>query len=185
MMSARGDSELGVRYAFRQVSNSRWKNLFEMMLGNTPMKGGEITNLKVGDPGNTDKPFEVDFDVTVSNYFDWSAPDPKLPLPVLGIALPPQPRRRRQQEAQIHQVGRSQRSRYGSQADDPHEVWRSPSHRVDVKRDYAEYHSVYKFDAGQLAPRARCELSWRKSRTIAGKTLPPSGAPSRPIRHRT
>ena len=55
------------------------------------MKGGDITNLKVGDPANTDKPFEIDFDVAVSNYFDWSASDPKLPLPVLGFQLPPPP----------------------------------------------------------------------------------------------
>ncbi len=36
----------------RQIPNNKWKNLFDMMLANTPMKGGEITNLKVGDPAN-------------------------------------------------------------------------------------------------------------------------------------
>jgi hypothetical protein len=35
---ARGDSELGIRYAIRQVSNNRWKNLFEMML-EPPVEG--------------------------------------------------------------------------------------------------------------------------------------------------
>ena len=36
---ARGDSELGLRYAIRQVSNNRWKNLFEMMLGSHGNEG--------------------------------------------------------------------------------------------------------------------------------------------------
>ena len=30
---ARGDAELGIRFAIRQVGNNRWKDLFEMMLG--------------------------------------------------------------------------------------------------------------------------------------------------------
>ena len=48
---ARGDAELGLRYALRQVGNNRWKNLFEMMLGTTPMKGGEISEPERRRPG--------------------------------------------------------------------------------------------------------------------------------------
>ena len=147
---SRGDTELGIRFAIRQVGNNRWKNLFEMMLGSTPMKGGDITNLKVGDPANTDKPFEIDFDVAVSNYFEWSASDPKLPLPVLGFQLPPPPEDDNKNPKPIKLGGPNEVSvevklgipaKYGV---------RLPI-GVDVKRDYAEYHSSYKFDAGQLA----------------------------------
>ena len=109
-VSARGDAELGMRFGLRQIPNNRWKNVFEMMLSASPMKGAEITNLKVGDPADTDKPIEVDFDVAVSNYFDWSAPDPKLPLPVIGIQLPPPPDDD-SKTSQAHQAGRADTKR--------------------------------------------------------------------------
>jgi tetratricopeptide (TPR) repeat protein len=113
------------------------------------MKGGEITNLKVGDPANTDQPFQVDFDVMVSNYFDWSAPDPKLPLPVTAfqIAPPPDEDMKNPKPIKLGGLGDASMSvkvtipaKYGV---------RLPI-AVDVKRDYAEYHSSYKFEQGEL-----------------------------------
>jgi tetratricopeptide (TPR) repeat protein len=119
------------------------------MLSGSPMKGGEITNLKVGDPTVTDEPLKVDFEVAVSNYFDWSAPDPKLPLPVVGIAVPapvddesknPKPIKLGAPTLATTEVKIGVPSKYGV---------RLPI-GIDVKRDYAEYHSSYKFDGGQL-----------------------------------
>ena len=127
------------------------RTCFEMMLGNTPMKGGEITNLKVGDPANTDKPFEVDFDVAVSNYFDWSASDPKLPLPVLGFQLPPPPTKTTARTPSPSSWAAPTKSSMEVKLAIPTKYGVRLPIGVDVKRDYAEYHSSYKFDAGQLA----------------------------------
>jgi len=147
--AARGDSELALRFAMRQIPNNKWKNVFEMMLSRSPMKGGEITNLKVGDPTDTNKPMEIDFDVAVSNYFDWSAPDPKLSLPVLGLTLPtdidddsknPRPIKLGATTEASAEIKITIPPKYGA---------RLPI-GVDVKRDYAEYHSGYKFENGQL-----------------------------------
>ncbi len=145
--AARGDTELGLRFAMRQIPNNKWKNLFDMMLASTPMKGAEITNLKVSDPANSDDPFEVDFDLTVSTYFDWSAADPKLPLPMTSFQIAPVPdddsknpkpiKLGALSEASI-EVKLTVPSKYGV---------RLPI-GVDVKRDYAEYHSSYKFEPG-------------------------------------
>jgi len=145
----RGDSELGMRYAMRQIPNNRWKSVIEAMLSRSPMKSGEVANLKVGDPTDTSKPMEIDFDVTVSNYFDWSAPDPKLPLPVVDMSLPPgtdddaknpRPIKLGAMTEAATDVKIAVPAKYGV---------RLPI-GIDVKRDYAEYHSTYKFDDGQL-----------------------------------
>jgi tetratricopeptide (TPR) repeat protein/transglutaminase-like putative cysteine protease len=147
--AARGDTELGLRFALRQIPNNKWKNLFDMMLGNTAMRGGEITNLKVSDPAQTDDPFKVEFDVAASNYFDWAASDPKLPLPMTAFQIAPPPDEDTKNPKPI---------KFGGLGDASFEVKLGIPQKysvrlpigVDVKRDYAEYHSSYKFDNGVL-----------------------------------
>ena len=148
-VSARGDAEMGMRFGLRDIRNNKWKNVFEMMISRSSLKGGEITNLKVGDPTNTDKPIEVDFDVAVSNYFDWSAPEPKLPLPSAGIALPPDVDDDSKDPKPIKLGAATEATTEVKIAIPPKYGVRVPI-GVDVKRDYAEYHSVYKFEDGQL-----------------------------------
>ena len=153
----RGDAELGLRYALRQVPNNRWKNLFEMILSNTPMKGGEISNLQIGDPANTDKPFEIDLDVTVSNYFEWSASEPKLPLPVIGFQLPP-PLDEDSAKPKPVKLGGPSESSFDVRLTIPAKYGVRLPIGVDVKRDYAEYHSSYRFDSGLLVATRRLKV---------------------------
>ena len=148
-VAARGDAELAMRFGLRQIPNNRWKNVFELMLSRSPMKGAEITNLNVGDPANTDKPIEIDFDVAVSNYFDWSAPNPKLPLPVIGISLPPDFDDDSKNPKPIKMGAPTDASAAVRLAIPSKYAVRLPI-GIDVKRDYAEYHSSYKFGDGQL-----------------------------------
>ncbi|HEX8893818.1 MAG TPA: tetratricopeptide repeat protein, partial [Terriglobales bacterium] len=147
--SVRGDAELGMRFGLRQIPNNKWKNVFDMMLTGSPMKGGEITNLKIGDPANTDEPLKVDFDVMVSNYFDWSAPDPKLPLPVVGITVPP-PAEDDSKNPKPIKLGAPAVATTEVKIGVPSKYGVHLPIAVDVKRDYAEYHSSYKFEDGQL-----------------------------------
>ena len=147
--SVRGDSELGLRFGLRQIPNNRWKNVFDMMLAASPMKGGDITNLKVGDPANAEEPLKVEFDVAVSNYFDWSAPDPKLPLPVVGFAVPPPPEDDAKKPKPI-KLGAPTVATTAVKIAIPSKYGVHLPIAVDVKRDYAEYHSGYQFENGQL-----------------------------------
>ncbi|HEY4900512.1 MAG TPA: DUF3857 domain-containing protein [Terriglobales bacterium] len=147
--AARGDAELGMRFGLRQIPNNKWKNVFEMMVSRSPMKGGEITNLKVGDPANTEKPIEVDFDIAVSNYFDWSAPDPKLPLPVIGISLPPDFDDDNKNPKPI-KLGAATEASTEVRITIPTKYAVRLPIGVDVKRDYAEYRSSYKFEDGRV-----------------------------------
>jgi tetratricopeptide (TPR) repeat protein len=148
-VSARGDAEMGMRFGLRQIPNNKWKNVFELMISRSPMKGGEITNLKVGDPANTDNPIEIDFDVAVSSYFDWSAADPRLPLPVAGISLPADADDDSKNPKPIKLGAATEATSEVKLAIPPKYGVRVPI-GVDVKRDYAEYHSSYKFEDGQL-----------------------------------
>ncbi len=77
--ASRGDTEIILRYAMRRMPSSHWKDIFDYMLQRANMRGAEITNLKASDPSDTEQPLTVDFDVTVNNYFDWSAAESKFP----------------------------------------------------------------------------------------------------------
>ena len=149
-VSARGDAEMGMRFGLRQIPNNKWKNVFELMISRSSLKGGEITNLKVGDPANTEKPIEIDFDVAVSNYFDWSAPDPKLPLPTSEIGLPPAVDDESKNPKPI-KLGAPTEASAEVKIGIPAKYGVRVPIGVDVKRDYAEYHSSYKFEDGQLS----------------------------------
>jgi tetratricopeptide (TPR) repeat protein/transglutaminase-like putative cysteine protease len=148
-MSGRGDSEMLMRYVLQQVPNNRWKEIFDGALNSTPMKGAEITNLKIDEAYTSEKPIEIDFDVAVSNYFDWSAPNPKLAVPMMPYQLPAPPEDDSKNPKPIKFGGITVAG-----ADVKVGVPAKYSVRlpigVDVKRDYAEYHSSYKFEDGQL-----------------------------------
>ncbi|MFZ1134449.1 MAG: DUF3857 domain-containing protein [Candidatus Korobacteraceae bacterium] len=155
--SARGDAELGLRFGLREIPNNKWKNAFQMMLNGSPMKGGEITDLKVGDPTATENPLEVDFDIVVSNYFDWSATDPKLALPVIGIQVPPPPEDDSKNPTSI-KLGPTTEASGEVKLGIPAKYGVHLPIGVDLKRDYAEYHSSYKFDAGQLTATRKLQI---------------------------
>src|SRR5580658_4213725 len=87
-ITSRGDNEIGLRFGMRRLPSSHWKDIFDYMLRTTRLRGGDITNLKASDPSDTDKPIQVDFDVTAYNYFDWSAAESKFGLPLSTISLP-------------------------------------------------------------------------------------------------
>ena len=149
--ASRGDTEMILRYAMRRLPSNHWKDIFEFMLKRANMQGGEITNLKASDPSDTDNPITVDFDVTANNYFDWSAGESRFILPLGSIHLP--------SDDDDDDDSSNEPLKLGAIRDDQAEVKigfpakykvHSPID-VDLKRDYAEYHATYKFDAGQLS----------------------------------
>jgi hypothetical protein len=64
-----GDSELLMRTLFRRVPKPQWHKFVQAM---TAMGGldGEVTDLKVGDPAATHQAFEVEYQVSKTNYFE-------------------------------------------------------------------------------------------------------------------
>jgi tetratricopeptide (TPR) repeat protein len=143
----RSDTEMQLRFAMRRMPSSRWKDLFDYMLTRTKLKGAEITNVTASDPSATDDPMKVEFDVTAYNYFDWSAPDSKFSLPLSTISLP-------SVDEDDDDADKREPIQLGPIADNQADVKLTfppkykvhPPIDVDVKRDYSEYHSIYKYE---------------------------------------
>jgi tetratricopeptide (TPR) repeat protein/transglutaminase-like putative cysteine protease len=149
--ASRGDTEMVLRYAMRRLPSSHWKDIFDYMLAHANMRGAELTNLKSSDPSATEEPLSVDFDVTANNYFDWSAAESKFVLPLGSIHLP-------SEDEEDDDSASTEPIKLGAVRDDQAEVKisfpakykvHSPLN-VDLKRDYAEYHAVYKDEGGQF-----------------------------------
>ncbi len=82
--SYRGDAEVVLRGLYRQVSQSQWKEAtqaFSSRLG----FGGEVDNVKVSPPDETDKPFQVSYDYVRKNYSDWDDKQFTPPIPPMGV----------------------------------------------------------------------------------------------------
>jgi tetratricopeptide (TPR) repeat protein len=153
--ASRGDTEMILRYGMRRMPSSHWKDIFEYMLTRAKMQHTEITNLKASDPSDTDDPLTIEFDVTASNYFDWAAAESKFVLPLGSIHLPNEDE---DEDRDNNDSASNEPIKLGAIRDDQADVKitfpakykvHAPLN-VDLKRDYAEYHSEYKFDAGQL-----------------------------------
>ena len=157
-INSRGDNEIALRFAMRRLPSNRWKDIFDYMLQRTKAKGAEITNLKAGDPTDTDLAIKVDFDITAYNYFNWSAADSKFALPLSSINLPnpdeddddakKEPIKLGAVQASDAEVDLTFPSKYKVRAPIP----------VDVKRDYAEYHSIYKYDNDQFTSKRTLKI---------------------------
>ncbi len=156
-ITSRGDNEIALRFGMRRMPSSHWKDIFDYMLRNTRLRGGEITNLKASDPSDTDKPIQVDFDIMTYNYFDWSAAESKFALPLSTIALP-SAKNSDDDEDDDAADSDDHKIDFGAIQQDVAELkFTFPAKykvklpiAVDVRRDYAEYHSSYKFEGGVL-----------------------------------
>ena len=106
------------------------------------MRGAEITNLHVSDPSDTDNPLQIDYDFSAANYFDWSAnrayPSAAHQQP---LRLPPADEADKDEP---YRLGPPQEVQAEASINIPIKYMVKLPIGVDVKRDYAEYHSSYK-----------------------------------------
>ncbi len=165
-IASRGDNEMFLRFAMRRMPSNRWKDIFDYMLQRAGMRGVEITNLKASDPSDTDTPVKVDFDITDYNYFDWSAADSKFALPLSTVALP----KTDDGDDEDDDVAADEPIKFGAPQETQAELkltfpakykLRLPI-PVDVKRDYAEYHSVYSYEGNTFASKRALKLLVRE-----------------------
>jgi transglutaminase-like putative cysteine protease len=87
--SMTGDNALTLRMAFRHTPESSWKQLAQLLASGDGFSG-EVSAVKSGDPTDTHKPFEVDYEISQASFADWSRKilQLRLPLPALGIPEP-------------------------------------------------------------------------------------------------
>ena len=148
----RGDREVGFRFALRQMPQNHWKDLFATILQRAGLKGAEITNLQVSDPTDTDNPLHISLDASASNFFDWSAPEAKIKLPFMQMSLEGAPSLDEEEKVpeKIIKLGAPTNTQVEMRLKVPDKYSVRAPIGVDVRRDYADYHSSYKMAGDQL-----------------------------------
>jgi tetratricopeptide (TPR) repeat protein/transglutaminase-like putative cysteine protease len=148
----RGDREVAFRFALRQMPANHWKDLFSNMLQRAGMKGAEISNLQVSDPSDTDNPLRISLEATASNFFDWSARESKIKLPFMQMNLAGEPGLDEDEKSpeKVIKLGAPSDTQVEVRLKVPDNFTVQAPIGVDIRRDYAEYHSSYKVEGDQL-----------------------------------
>ena len=149
----RGDREVAFRFALRQMPANHWKDLFGNMLQHAGMKGAEISNLQVSDPSDTDNPLSMSLDATAGNFFDWSSRESQIKLPFMQMSLGGEPgldEDEKTPEKVIKLGAAPSDARVEVRLKVPDNFTVHAPIDVDVRRDYAEYHSSYKVEGNEL-----------------------------------
>ena len=153
-VSYRGDTELGLRQAFRQVAPNRWQDVVTATSSPVGL-GYAFTSIQPGPAENTRIPFLLNWDLSREAPEDWKAGRLILPLPALGM---------------------EQLARSGSKATDP--IFLGPDRTIQYRAVLAlpasstptvpsavnlssaagEYHAIYAFDKGLFTAERRLTI---------------------------
>src|SRR5262245_861672 len=162
----RGDMEFLYRVMFRRTPKSDWKRLGEY-LSLINVLGAEISEIKPGDPGATEKPFELEFDFTKAGFLDWSSKKDKLNLPLPPFRLPLTDADKQEGSKPI-ELGSPAEITYRLKISLPARYRTRLPVPVTVTRDYAEYRSSYKLEGTTLI--AERSLRVRQGEIPAART---------------
>ncbi len=139
----RGDSEMYIRNAFRQVPPARWNvvaKAFQAALG----INGEATDIKTSPIEDTSKPFSVDWKLTAVNYLDWTNKDFDLRLPVAPTKLPSFDEEAESADQKPLEVpGVPLNATYSVNLQLPARYSLTLPVAINLTRDYGEYHTKY------------------------------------------
>jgi len=139
-----GDEELMLRSIFRRVPQSNWQRVAENINANL---GGDVTNLKVSDPAATKETFTLSYDVSRTNFLDWSKKKTQIGLPLVQFSLPDvDPDAESDPEADPLRLGPKGEYSYKINLELPSKYTAHAPLEFSLKRDYAEYSATYKVD---------------------------------------
>jgi len=143
--TARGDTELLMRVIFRRVPSQQWKRLVEN-ISTAGGLDGDVSDLKVGDPTTTRKAFELEYQITKANYFDWSKKKSDLSLPFAQVGLPAADEDDIADDDDPIKFGPPGENTYKIKLELPAKFTARSPLPFSMKRDYAEYQASYKLD---------------------------------------
>ena len=86
----RGDNELTLREAFHQSAKEQWNEVAGLLALSDGFRG-HIESVKASDPTETEKPFEVEYEITQPKFVDWAKKPVRIPALLPQIALPDAP----------------------------------------------------------------------------------------------
>jgi hypothetical protein len=87
-ITARGDAELPIRQAFIVPAESVWQFTIQSFVSGVNRKTDKISDVKVSDPRDTERPFTVFFKITRPKFIDFSVAPAELKLPFSDSHLP-------------------------------------------------------------------------------------------------
>jgi tetratricopeptide (TPR) repeat protein len=156
----RGDAEMYMRVAFHRTPRADWKR-FSRFLGSAAGIEGEVTNIKTTDPADPEKPFEVEYDVSLKDFLDWSSRKLKveLPFPTFGLSLL---KGRKAGNTDPIELGPPTNMSYTLKLTLPSKYKTRLPLPLKVSRDYAEYVANYKLQGQTLLGERTLNLRQRE-----------------------
>ncbi len=82
----RGENELLLRLAFHKTPKEKWRDVAQLLALSDGFRG-DIINVTASDPYETEKPFEVEYEISQPKFVDWSKKNVRIPaiLPLPGL----------------------------------------------------------------------------------------------------
>jgi tetratricopeptide (TPR) repeat protein len=155
----RGDGEVILRAALRQLSPAQWKELLQRVSYASGF-GGDIDNVVASSLDNIDEPLHITYNYTRKEYGDWENRRIGAPLPILLYAKAPNEKR----EAVPFWLGNPGEASVESRVQLPDGYSMNPLGNVDLKYDFGEFHASYEVNQGVLLA---------KRKLVTYKTLVP------------
>jgi tetratricopeptide (TPR) repeat protein/transglutaminase-like putative cysteine protease len=148
----RGDIEVALRAAFRQVPPAQWDELmqgFSYRLG----FGGDVSKVHTTPPDETERPLHISYEYLRENYSDWEHSRITPPLPPLGVEVGDEKDVKKPSEPLI--LGAPGEIVYHSKLQFPPGYFIERPKNCDLVETYAEYHAANEFQNGQLTTSRR------------------------------
>ncbi len=143
-----GDAEMFMRSMFRRTPKSNWK-LLGFYLGMAGGIDGEVTDINTTDPSDLEKPFEIEFNVTRTDFLDWSSKKLKVALPFPPFNLPAFAGRKAGSSKPL-ELGPPIDISYSLKLTLPSKYQARLPLALKVTRDYGEYAANYKLTGQTL-----------------------------------
>ena len=146
-----GDGEMIFRNAFRNTTETQWKELLQRILHGQGF-GGEITAPKISPPEELDTAFSVEMDYSRDKYYQWKESENShwvdAATPPMGGELAPGIKQIKPvDEVDLGALGRNV---FNSSLTIPKDWTITLPPNVDIVEDWAEYHAQYSFRDGAL-----------------------------------
>lgn len=142
----RGDVELIMRSALRQVPQSQWKE-FVQTFSNATGFGGEVKDPQVSPLEKTADPLHLSYDYTREKFGEWDDRRIMPCMPPFGWELGPGVKQKK--PADDVEIGSPGEQAFHSVIEVPKGWLVFPPDGVDLTEDWAEYHSKYSFANGK------------------------------------
>jgi tetratricopeptide (TPR) repeat protein len=153
----RGDGEAFLRYAFRQVSESQWKDLVQR-ISYVARLGGTISNVRISPPEKTEEPFTLAYDYTLKDFAGGNKHRFAVPLPPLGIPDVKDEDLKRKTPLWLSYAGEQQ---YESRIELPKGWSATPPAPIDLKESFADFQGSSEVHEGVLITKRRFLLKAR------------------------